>query len=679
MTRTKAWRLSLAAILGFGWLFLTPAYSDDPLSLAAQEIQELNQSVSSLGYKDEFVSLIDIAEEKYDDAVAAKAAMESSTAAYDTAVAAEATALSEKNAAQLAVENQTPIVSIALQDKNDAQDALDIANLNVQTTQSAVSNAGNSGLQYTAYYLTRGFGGVAIPSGVICSGVWNSNSMQPPVCGRYEDFIVKFTGTITVPSHWTSTYFAGYTDDGFKMYINGQLAVNNWQEQGSTWSAYSPTYDVSEDKTLDVEIWWYNGGGPGYYHLGWAIPGGWTGAGCDYTGGWGVGFSCNLGTFSYGSGAIQAQIDSYNEAVADQATKQTIYNNKLAYYNTQNQNLTTLNQNLTNATQNLTTAQENLTNALTAKTNSIAAYDQSIIDLNNAIDNAWEYYEEQKAREIASALAQAAAAAAANQPTPEPEPTPEPSPEVAPSPEPSPEQTQPDDSTPTPEPETTDEATPEQSPEPEQTPEPSPQPSDTDPESSPEPEQTPDAPVEESSEDNIIIDEELKELIPEAGTGTAEDLSGVIANLTSKDNKLVTLSPEQVAAVSQTLVALTQEAKQEVAEDLGIKATEVAVIAEAMKSNPALATAFVEFKDRAADAGETNMPYTLADATTEVQTEAFLSDPLGALTSINFEEIFSPSEWGKDMTDDQREKAQEVIVPVVIAANIVAAAMTRRI
>ena len=98
-----------------------------------------------------------------------------------------------------------------------------------------------------------------------------------------------------------------------------------------------------------------------------------------------------------------------------------------------------------------------------------------------------------------------------------------------------------------------------------------------------------------------------------------------------------------------------------------------------MKNNPELATAFVEFKDRAAEAGNAAMPYTLADATTEVQTEAFLADPLGALTSINFDEIFSPSEWGKDMTDDQREKAQEVIVPVVIAANIVAAAMTRRI
>ena len=64
MTRTKLWRLSLAAILGFGWLFLTPAYSDDPLGLASQEIQELNQSVPNLNYKTEFESLIDVAESK---------------------------------------------------------------------------------------------------------------------------------------------------------------------------------------------------------------------------------------------------------------------------------------------------------------------------------------------------------------------------------------------------------------------------------------------------------------------------------------------------------------------------------------------------------------------------------------------------------------------------------------
>jgi len=348
--------------------------------------------------------------------------------------------------------------------------------------------------------------------------------------------------------------------------------------------------------------------------------------------------------------------------------------------------------NLTTKTTAYNTALANTSSALTAKNNAIAAYNQAIIDMNNAIDNAWAYYEEQMAREIATALAQAAAAAA-NQPTPvaspdpEPstEPSPEPSPKVSPkpSPEPSPEQTKPTDPTPEPTPETTDEPKPKPTVDPEPTPEPSPEPSpqttDINPDPAPEPEPTPTLPSEESQKDNTIVDEELKALIPEKGTGTTEDLSGVIANLTSKDNKLVVLSKEQIAAVSQTLVALTQEAKKEVAQDLGIKAAEVTVIAEAMKSNPELATAFVEFKDRQAAAENATMPYTLADATTEVQTEAFLADPIGALTSIDLSKVFSPSEWGKDMTDDQREKAQEVVIPVIIASNIVAAAMTRRI
>jgi hypothetical protein len=167
-------------------------------------------------------------------------------------------------------------------------------------------------------------------------------------------------------------------------------------------------------------------------------------------------------------------------------------------------------------------------------------------------------------------------------------------------------------------------------------------------------------------------------LVPEKGTGTEEDLSNIIANLTSKDNKLVTLSPEQVTAVSQTLRALTQEAKQEVAEDLGIKPSEVAQIAEQMKSNPELAEAFVEFTDRAESAGDTAMPFTLADAVTEVQTEAFLADPLGAVFAVDPVELLSNfSELGSDMTDDQREKAQEVIVPVIIVSQI-AGAMIRR-
>jgi uncharacterized protein YoxC len=679
----KLLRMFTVVFLAFGWLFMAPveAHSDDPLTVAAQEIQALNNSIDDLIYQDEFISLIEEAEAKYDIAYAAQQSKDEAFDLYDNALAAKNTAVEDKDLAQSAVDGQTVVVETSLGHKNDAYDALEIANINLQIAQANMQSSGGSGLTFTAYNLLRN-GSVAVPGSVICTGTWNSNSMNLPVCGRYENIIVKFTGQITVPSHWTGVYFAGYTDDGFRMFVDGNLAVNNWVEQGVRWSAYSPIYDVSEDKTLDVEIWWYNGGGPGSYHLGWSIPGGWTGAGCDYTGGWGVGFSCDLNTFSSGPGATQSQIDAYNEALATKTAALAVYNDKLSVYNQEVQNLTSANQNLTNATQNITSAEQNLTNALSEKDNTINNYNQAINDVNSAIDEAWNYYDEQAQRELNAAIAQAAATAAANQPKPEPTPeptieaTPEPSPEptVDPTPDPTPEVTP--DPEPTPKP--TTEPTKDPEPEPEPTVEPTTEPTvEPTPEPTPGPEPTVD-PEPTPEEKPNIEDEELAALVPEKGTGTTEDLSGVIANLTSKDNKLVKLSPEQVAAVSQTLKALTQEAKAEIAGDLGISAGEVAKIADQMKSNPALASAFVEFSERAGDAGEAPMPFTLADAVTEVQTEAFLADPLGAVFDINPAELLSNfSELGSDMTDDQREKAQEVIVPVIIASQIAGAVMRR--
>ena len=528
--------------------------------------------------------------------------------------------------------------------------------------------------------------GLAATDQFLCSGTLNGNYMTRPVCGnRYENFIVKFTGQITVPSWFTQTYFAGYTDDGFKMYIDGALVINNWVEQGATWSAYSPVYDVTSDKVFDVEIWWYNGGGVGSYHLGWAIPGGWTGAGCDYAGNprvWGQDFSCNLNTFSHGSGATQEQTNAYNNALAAKNSAQDVYNDKLNVYNQAVSTLNGYNQTLTNKTNEYNNSVLNVATALQNKNNAISAYNQAISNVNSAIDNAWRYYDEQSQREIQSAIAQAAANAAANQPTPEP--SPEPTAEEPPTPEPSPEPTPEEPPTPEPSPEPTvdptDQPTPEPTPEEPPTPEPTPEPTE-EPAPEPSPEPGPEPTPEENpwnEPDVEITDKVLAALVPEKGTGTEEDLSNVIANLTSSDNKLVTLSPEQVTAVSQTLRALTQEAKQEVAGNLGIKASEVAQIAEQMKSNPALASAFVEFNDRADSAGETAMPFTLADAVTEVQTEAFLADPLGALFEVDVTELLSNfSELGMDMTDDQREKAQEVIVPVIIVSQIAGAVIRR--
>ncbi|MFZ9784661.1 MAG: hypothetical protein ACO3DP_06055, partial [Candidatus Nanopelagicaceae bacterium] len=319
--------------------------------------------------------------------------------------------------------------------------------------------------------------------------------------------------------------------------------------------------------------------------------------------------------------------------------------------------------------------------------NAVSSYSLAILDMQEAIIDAQEEYAKQwdfeERQRIAAAIAQALANQPQPEPTPEPKPTPQetiepkptPEPEASPSSEPtpepsvepSPEQTEPSDPTPTPDSETTDEPKPEPTPQPEPTPEPSPepspQPSDIDPEPTPEPEPTP---VEPSVKPSPI-------------NNTTEDLTRVLANLTSKDNVVVKLTPEQMAAVSSTLTSLTVEAKIEVAKDFGIKTEEVAIIAELAADNPAVAAAVISFAEKAEENADAPMPYTLADAVTEAQTEQLLADPIGALTNIDFEKVLSPSEWGKDMTDDQREKAQEVIVPVIIAGNIIAAAMTRRI
>jgi hypothetical protein len=262
------------------------------------------------------------------------------------------------------------------------------------------------------------------------------------------------------------------------------------------------------------------------------------------------------------------------------------------------------------------------------------------------------------------------------EPTPDPEPSPDsteepdlPEPDVEVEPEiideedprfPDAEENDPDNVEPSPTPESSpseDEA----STEPEPSPEPAP---NTDQTETTEPDQTP----EDTPSENIVIDND-----------STDDSNPISADELNKLNKLIGQNDARLAAeLSNMLTELSPKEEEAIAKNLGIKADEVAIIAEAIKDNPAIAVAFVEFADRAEENANATMPYTLADAITEVQTEAFLADPLGVLTDIDFEKLLSPTEWGKDMTDDQREKVQEVVIPVILVGNIVSSVMSLR-
>ena len=595
-------------------------------------------------------------------------------------------------------------MATALEDKNDAQDALDIANINLSTQSGSMTDI-----------TTEDFNNNSINNG---RQNWPAGALSIFIVGSIDSNGNSVGTEVAITSTNNGGYFYGSDQVPSNDYTNPPalhlqapsqtlaFRVANWSEGAVTqvkFSVYAKNGDATAmvrhtdgttyNFTIQNNV---NSDYPGFVHQ--EVLDALPGKQIHEIYFW----ADNNDWYIIDNVIIKTIIGSVpsQESSTAVASAQAVYNDKLNIYNQAVSTLNAYNQTLTNKTTEAENASLNVVTALQNKNNAISAYDQAINNVNSAIDDAWRCYDEQLQREIQSAIAQAAANAAANQPTPEP--SPEPTAEEPPTPEPSPEPTAEEPSTPEPSPEPTaeepptpepspeptvdpaEEPTPEPTPEEPPTPEPSPEPT-TETTEEPAPEPSPEPGPEPKPEENpwtepdvVIEDEVLAALVPEKGTGTEEDLSNVIANLTSSDNKLVTLSPEQVTAVSQTLRALTQEAKDEVAEDLGIKPSEVAQIAEQMKSNPALAEAFVEFTDREAEAGETPMPFTLADAVTEVQTEAFLADPLGAVFAVDPVELLSNfSELGMDMTDDQREKAQEVIVPVVIASQIAASVISR--
>jgi len=158
-----------------------------------------------------------------------------------------------------------------------------------------------------------------------------------------------------------------------------------------------------------------------------------------------------------------------------------------------------------------------------------------------------------------------------------------------------------------------------------------------------------------------------------------------IQNLGTADKttqKIVQAVVKEVTKV-ETVATLSEEQKTEVGQVLGFTEEEASedltIIAEQALKEVNTAKALDEFVERSIASADVEN-FTLADVVTEVQIEAFLENPVGELISVNITEMDLGS-LGDDMTNDQRQKAKEVVVPVIIASQIIAQAgslMTRR-
>ena len=137
----------------FGWIFLTPAQADDPISIAQSKISDLKSKVKDLADQTKTLDLINIAESKYNEALIARDARIASQLAYDNALQAEATALGVKNTAQLLVDNQIATVNSALVTSDNTKTILDLAIISLQAQQALINATqfSPSGIVYDVY------------------------------------------------------------------------------------------------------------------------------------------------------------------------------------------------------------------------------------------------------------------------------------------------------------------------------------------------------------------------------------------------------------------------------------------------------------------------------------------------------------------------------------------------
>ena len=166
--------------------------------------------------------------------------------------------------------------------------------------------------------------------------------------------------------------------------------------------------------------------------------------------------------------------------------------------------------------------------------------------------------------------------------------------------------------------------------------------------------------IEAIQETNVeeLETEQVVEIIEEVNDAGLENLDEVSEDVL-----------EVVAEVVEQSIAkadeLTEEQQEVVAEVLGFTETEdVQVIAEAVKTDKTVAKAVEEYVERVVENADIE-DYNLADVTTEITFESLAQGDFSVIIDVDLDAI-NLTNITDDMSSQQKEKAQEVIVPTIM-------------
>ena len=190
----------------------------------------------------------------------------------DTATAAIISAETKLTLAQSALDSATAAMNTAITLKSDAQTVEAATALVAQrqaefnAAKAVVDSNTQSGLRVDTYYYNGG-ASPAMPSAdatpvttfIDSNGIdeqWSGGEVANS--GRSERVIVKYSGA-WIPQTTGTQYITAPADDGTKLYLDGQLVINDWYDKGGGGS----TADVAtiSGVSKEFEFWYYENGG----------------------------------------------------------------------------------------------------------------------------------------------------------------------------------------------------------------------------------------------------------------------------------------------------------------------------------------------------------------------------------------------------------------------------------
>jgi beta-glucosidase len=120
------------------------------------------------------------------------------------------------------------------------------------------------------YYANTTLTGTPVTSRVDPQVSFNWSGTAPATGVPSTNFSTKWTGTLTPPT--TGTYTFGLTsDDGSRLFVNGQQVIDNWRDQAATTETGQVT--LTAGTPVQIEVDYYQGGGDAVVNLGWQQPG----------------------------------------------------------------------------------------------------------------------------------------------------------------------------------------------------------------------------------------------------------------------------------------------------------------------------------------------------------------------------------------------------------------------